>query len=127
MKDYQWYNELKQSKLNPPNYLFSIVWPILYILISISAFIIFLKTKFNSFGLFIFIIQLIINLSWSNIFFKQKKIELALLMLGLIIFLTFITFYEFLKINKISAYLLIPYLCWLCFACYLNMYIVFQN
>jgi tryptophan-rich sensory protein len=33
-----WYQELNKSSLNPPGYVFGIVWPILYILMSISAF-----------------------------------------------------------------------------------------
>ncbi|MDB2482452.1 tryptophan-rich sensory protein [Gammaproteobacteria bacterium] len=33
-----WYQALNKSDLNPPGYVFGIVWPILYILMSISAY-----------------------------------------------------------------------------------------
>ena len=29
----EWYYNLKKSKLSPPNYVFGIVWPILYLLL----------------------------------------------------------------------------------------------
>ena len=34
-----WYTSLNKSDLNPPGYVFGIVWPILYILMMVSAFI----------------------------------------------------------------------------------------
>ena len=34
-----WYLLLDKSKLNPPGYVFGIVWPILYILMMVSAFL----------------------------------------------------------------------------------------
>ena len=34
-----WYTSLNKSDLNPPGYVFGIVWPILYILMMISAFL----------------------------------------------------------------------------------------
>lgn len=39
------YTSLKKSKLAPPNYVFGIVWPILYLLLAISFLIIFLEKK----------------------------------------------------------------------------------
>ena len=40
-----WYQELVKSSLNPPGYVFGIVWPILYLLMSIAAFRTFKETK----------------------------------------------------------------------------------
>ena len=34
-----WYLLLNKSKLNPPGYVFGIVWPILYVLMMVSAFL----------------------------------------------------------------------------------------
>ena len=39
------YNNLKLPPLAPPDYLFGIVWPVLYALIAISAYLIFYKLK----------------------------------------------------------------------------------
>ena len=38
-----WYLSLNKSELNPPSYVFGIVWPILYILMMISAFLAYKK------------------------------------------------------------------------------------
>ena len=58
-----WYQDLIKSPLNPPGYVFGIVWPILYFLMSISAFRTFNETK-N-----LFLIQLLFNTLWSWLFF----------------------------------------------------------
>ena len=46
------YNNLKLPPLAPPDYLFGIVWPVLYALIAISAYLIFYKLKTKCFILF---------------------------------------------------------------------------
>ena len=122
-----WYNTLNKSNYTPPSYVFSIVWSILYVLIITSFLIIITTKKCNIYCLLPFIIQFIINISWTYVFFDLKKINLSLLLIMLIIILTIISYNNFYKINKISAYLLLPYLVWLIIALYLNSYIVFNN
>ena len=58
-----WYEELIKSPLNPPSYVFGIVWPILY---AIMAFVSFkMAEKIST----LFILQLLANAAWSWIFF----------------------------------------------------------
>ena len=125
----QWYKQLKTAPWNPPDYVFGIVWPILYFLMFISFMIVFLDKKCYPFcyALIIFIIQLIINLSWTTIFFTYRKIKLALLVLLLIFGLASYSTILFYNINKVAGILLIPYLLWLCVAISLNSYIVIYN
>jgi len=125
----KWYKKLKTAPWNPPNYIFGIVWPILYLLMFISFMIVFLDKKCYPYcyTLTIFIIQLIINLSWTTIFFTYRQIKLALLVLLLIFGLALYATILFYKINKIAGILLIPYLLWLCVAISLNSYIVIYN
>ena len=68
-----WYQTLIKSPLNPPGYVFGIVWPILYLLMSISAFRTFNETK-N-----LFLIQLLFNALWSWLFFAFQMPLVALL------------------------------------------------
>ena len=58
-----WYLSLVKSPLNPPSYVFGIVWPILY---AIMAFVSFKAAKKIS---TLFILQLLANAAWSWIFF----------------------------------------------------------
>lgn len=123
----RWYLKLNKSCLTPPGYIFSIVWPILYILMSISVWIIWNKEKEITFPIQLYIIQLILNFTWSPLFFKYHCINESLFLLLLIWILVFIIIDLFYSIDKTAGLLLIPYLIWLTFAFYLNYYIVKNN
>ena len=122
-----WYLNLNKSSLTPPGYIFSIVWPILYILMSISVWIIWNKEKKISFPIQLYIIQLIFNFAWVALFFKYHCINESLFLLLFIWMLVFIMIEIFYSIDKIAGLLLVPYLIWLTFAFYLNYYIVKNN
>ena len=116
-----WYQELNKSSLNPPGYIFGIVWPILYILMSISAFRTFSKTRK------LFLIQLFFNAIWSWLFFAFHMPIVALLNIWILIALNIKLNVNMLRIDTISGILFIPYIVWLCFASYLNLFIVLNN
>jgi tryptophan-rich sensory protein len=125
-----WYQYLNKSSLTPPDIIFKIVWPILYILMMISL-IIFYKNYSDNFwislGLFFFIIQLLLNLSWSLLFFTYHQILPSFFLIITIIFFVILTMKEFLKVNFTAGILLLPYLLWLIFASYLNLFIYVSN
>ena len=116
-----WYQNLIKSPLNPPGYVFGIVWPILYLLMSISAFRTFNKTK-N-----LFFIQLLFNAIWSWLFFAFQMPLVALLNIWLLIYLNIKINLKMFYIDKLSGLLFIPYVLWLFFASYLNLFIVLNN
>ena len=117
-----WYARLNKPSFNPPNYLFGPVWTILYILMGISLYIIWKapKNKFRNHALWVFGIQLILNFSWSFIFFKYKEINLALIEI-IFVWLSVLTMIiVFWKVKKNASYLQLPYLLWVSFATILN-------
>ena len=116
-----WYQGLIKSSLNPPGYVFGIVWPILYLLMSISAFRTFIETK-N-----LFLIQLIFNALWSWLFFAFQMPFAALLNIWLLIYLNIKLNLKMFNQDKLSGFLFIPYILWLFFASYLNLFIVLNN
>ena len=116
-----WYQELNKSSLNPPGFIFGIVWPILYILMSISAFRTFPETRK------LFLIQLFFNAIWSWLFFAFHMPVVALLNIWILIALNIKLFVKMLRLDSISGILFIPYIVWLCFASYLNLFIVLNN
>ena len=124
-----WYKKLKKAPWTPPSHVFGIVWSILYTLLFISFFLVWNNKKCFPYcnALTFFLIQLVLNLSWTTVFFKFKMLRIALVSLTLIILFTLLTFKLFLKVNKIAAYLLIPYIAWLFIAASLNLYIVLFN
>jgi len=124
-----WYAFINKPLFSPPNWIFAPVWTLLYILMGISAFLIWkkrdnLKTKP---ALIFYGIQLILNALWSIIFFGMHNPGLALL--GIIILWLFIliTLIKFYKINKTAGILFIPYLLWVSFASILNYAIWMLN
>ena len=116
-----WYLLLNKSELNPPSYVFGIVWPILYILMMVSAFL----THKKIFS--IFIIQLFFNAAWSWLFFRFQMPLEALLDIYLLIALNIYILILMYKENKIAFFLYIPYVVWISFASYLNLFIVINN
>ena len=116
-----WYQALIKSPLNPPGYVFGIVWPILYLLMSISAFRTFNETK-N-----LFLIQLLFNALWSWLFFAFQMPFVALLNIWLLIYLNIKINLKMFYQDKLSGLLFIPYILWLFFASYLNLFIVLNN
>ena len=125
----RWYNTLNRAPWSPPNYIFGIVWPILYVLMTFSFILVWKNKKCFPYcsALTTFLIQLAFNLSWTTIFFYYKMPKLALLDIVLIIYFSLMTYQSFIKVNKMAAYLLIPYICWLFLALSLNTYIVLFN
>ena len=116
-----WYQGLIKSQLNPPGYIFGIVWPILYILMSISAFRTFNQTK-N-----LFLIQLLFNAIWSWLFFAFQMPFIALMNIWLLIYLNIKLNFKMFYQDRLSGILFIPYVLWLFFASYLNLFIVLNN
>ena len=124
--DKPWYKSLNKSKLTPPDYVFPIVWTILYLMI-ITSFVIYLSGNKTTLGIILFCIQMALNLSWSPVFFKFKKPKIALVIVGLMWISILGTIISFNLTNPLASYLLIPYLVWVSLATYLNYYIVANN
>tara|TARA_X000001036_G_scaffold54178_3_gene43730 strand:+ start:1644 stop:2084 length:441 start_codon:yes stop_codon:yes gene_type:complete len=116
-----WYQNLIKSELNPPGYVFGIVWPILYLLMSFSAY----RTFYSVSALFY--IQLFFNTIWSWLFFSFHLPVFALIDIWLLIFLNVRILYIMFKEDLISFSMYVPYVIWLFFASYLNIFIVINN
>ena len=104
-----------------PPWIFPVVWTILYILMGISSYIIYEKTNEIS---KIYIIQLLVNLFWSFIFFVFKQKISAFILIIILIILVILMIREFLKKDKLAGYLQIPYLIWLFVAAFLNLMLI---
>ena len=121
----KWYMDLKKSPLNPPGYVFGIAWTILYILIIISYTIAFGNLDYINW--IIPIIHLLLNFSYSPVFFYYKKILGAAILTTLILMFAIITMYIFSFKSYLAVFLLIPYILWLLFANYLAWSVYFLN
>ena len=100
-----------------PGWIFPVVWTILYILMGISSYLVQKETENIS---RLYVVQLIVNLIWSFIFFNFRVYTLAFIWILLLIGLVIGMIKEFLRINKLAGYLQIPYVIWLFIALILN-------
>ena len=116
-----WYQELIKSDLNPPGYVFGIVWPILYLLMGITAWRTFEIIK-N-----LFYVQLFLNAIWSWLFFSFHLPLISLIDIWLLIYINIKIILIVLKKDKLAGLLYAPYILWLLFASYLNLFIDINN
>jgi len=122
----EWYKSIKKSELNPPSWVFSPVWTVLYIIIAYS-FILYMKNKPTKLGIIAFIVHMITNLAWSPIFFVWQNPLGAFIDINLMIVTLIWVMHEFKKRSLNSTLLLIPYLAWVLFATFLNYEVVRLN
>ena len=115
-----WYDGLAHSTLNPPNWVFSLVWGILLLLQAIAAFIVWGKASPRY-----FVLQLALNMLWSFCFFYLKSPAWALGIVILFLLALCANIKVFAEKNKWAGWLLVPTLLWGFFALYLNAVIVF--
>jgi tryptophan-rich sensory protein len=119
-----WYQLIK-PQITPPNYVFPVVWTVLYILIALSMYFAWINTKPSDTKQkdkikIIFAINLVYNILWSLVFFEEKN-PLAGFFCIIVVWLTTILCISTVKkSSKTSAWLLLPYLLWLTFAGVLN-------
>jgi len=118
-----WYAELSRPSFTPAGWTFGVVWPVLYVMMGISAFLIWnvgIDRPQVKVALGVFALQLILKGLWTPIFFGQHLIGLALveiIMMWAAILLTILVFW---RVSKPAALLLLPYIFWVSFAVVLN-------
>ncbi len=125
-----WYVFLEKPALNPPNWVFGPVWSILYVAMGIAAALVWHqdwnRVEVQS-ALLTFLAQLLLNASWSVVFFGMQSPGGALAIILILWVLILVCIRKFYPLNKPAALLMIPYLLWVSFAVYLNGAIWYLN
>jgi tryptophan-rich sensory protein len=116
-----WHAQLAKPAWNPPNWIFAPVWTTLYFLMALAGGLVWRQRSRRSVALplFLFLVQLALNLGWTLIFFGAHRIDLAsweILVLDAAIVATLVSFA---RVSRWSAVLLAPYLAWSIFATFL--------
>lgn len=126
---YPWYELIKKPFFTPPDWVFSPVWTILYILMGISLFLILnaANSKQKKHGIIFFAIQLVLNGLWSIVFFGLRSILGAFIIIIFLLAFIILTIFKFYQVSKPAGYILIPYLIWVSYATVLNFYIYQLN
>jgi len=114
-----WYETIKPG-ITPPNFVFPIVWSILFALIALSLYFSWNKAKDKSELALAFRANFFVNITWSVIYFYLKNPLFAFFNIILLIASIGILIYVTRKTDKLSSWLLVPYLLWGLFASILN-------
>lgn len=125
-----WYPGIHKPAFNPPNWLFGPVWSFLFILIGISSYLVWKKRKQAAHfprTVAIYLIQLVLNLGWSFLFFYCHQIGAALLEILALLVAILVNAIRFYHIDKTAGRLFIPYLIWVSFAALLTYNIFILN
>lgn len=124
-----WYKCIRPS-ITPPNYVFPVVWTILYILIGIAlAQTLLLGDSWQrNILLCLYAFNLATNVLWSFAYFGNRDVVLALvILLFIIVSAIFILLYTYYLLPLWVFIILLPYMCWICFAALLNALSIGKN
>jgi benzodiazapine receptor len=125
-----WYANLNKPFFTPPNWLFAPVWTALYVLMAVSAAIVWHKGVDQGavrIGLALFLLQLILNGLWTPLFFGLKMPLVAFIEILLLWIAIGLTILAFARVSIAAAVLLLAYILWTSFAAVLNFSIWLLN
>ena len=117
-----WYRTLVRPSIAPPNWVFGPVWTLLYAMMAIAAWQVWesAASPLHTWGLVLFLVQLILNFAWSLIFFRHHAIGAALVEVVVLWAAIGATMLVFGRVSPVAAWLMTPYWAWVSFATVLN-------
>ena len=122
-----WYSLLNKPVFKPPDWVFGPVWTTLYLMMTIAIWLFWHSKSRDKNTVYIYLIHLVFNTTWSVVFFVLHNMVLALFVLILLIGLIINLILRLKRVNVVSAYLMIPYLLWCSFALFLNINLIMIN
>ena len=124
----EFYSSVNKPALSPPAWLFPVVWTALYILMGVSAYMIYDgKCPSRRSALRIYIAQLAVNFIRTLVFFNARAFLLAFILIIVLWILIISMIALFHKCSETAAYLQVPYFLWVTFAAYLTWSIYILN
>lgn len=125
-----WYDGLRQPSWKPPDWAFGPVWTTILVLAAVSAALAWEAAETpgaRSAVLAALVVNSVLNIAWSGIFFKMKRPDWALFEVALL-WLSVLSLIVVLGAHSATAGLLMaPYLTWVSVASFLNYRIVQMN
>ncbi|MCX7549114.1 tryptophan-rich sensory protein [Xanthomarina sp. F1114] len=121
-----WYVAQAKAPWTPPGWFIGIAWTVVMICFSFYMANL-VKLKTNVFILSLFMLQFLLNMSWSYIFFNKHLVFLALISISLLTSVIAVFLFKYKPILKTKTWLITPYFAWLLLATSLNIYILLNN
>lgn len=124
-----WFIALDKPAIFPPPAAFGIVWTILYAMMGLAAAMVCAAwgSRYRIPAILAFVVQLLVNLAWSPMFFGEHEMTFALYVILVLDVAVIVTIALFWQVRRVAAWLLLPYLAWVLFATVLNYEFVRLN
>lgn len=118
-----WYPGLRKPSWTPPNRIFGPVWTVLYAAMAVAAWLVWSARGREdvSLALALFAAQLVLNVSWSLVFFGARSPRGGALVIAALWVAIAATLAAFWRIDLVAGALFVPYLAWVSFAAALNL------
>ena len=115
----EWYDSLQKPTWVPPNWMFPVVWTILYLLSAWAATRVAVKAD-NAQAMAFWALQIALNTLWTPVFFGAKRMGLAMVVIVALWLTVAAMLVAFWQLDVLAAVLVLPYLVWLTVAAALN-------
>ncbi len=127
--DSAWFRSLEIPAIFPPPATFGIVWTILYFMMGLAFALVCAAwgSRVRKWAILAFIVQFVLNLAWSPVFFAAHDMQAALYVIIALDVALIVTVVLFFKVRKWAGVLLLPYLAWVLFATLLNYQFLAAN
>lgn len=117
-----WYSELNKAPWTPPGWVFGAMWTLIMICLSIFMNKAVQVEVLSKTILWIYSIQLVLNILWNPLFFDLNWMGWALIEIILLVFVVGFMAIKAKPFLPQFTWLLAPYIAWLCIAITLNAY-----
>jgi translocator protein len=124
--DSEWFFSLDKPAFYPPEAAFGIVWSVLYVMIAVAGWLAW-RSGGGTTVVGPWAIQLVLNMSWSILFFGLQEPGWALAEILVLLGAATWTTVILARFSRWAAALFVPYLGWIAFATLLNGSIVWLN
>lgn len=116
----EWYPSLRKPTWNPPSWLFGPVWSALYLSMAVGVWLVWRSSGDHSAAIWLFAVQLVLNVAWSVVFFGRRNIRGAFAVIVAMWLAIAATLVAFASVDALAGALFVPYLAWVTFAGLLN-------
>ncbi|MEM9662426.1 MAG: TspO/MBR family protein [Planctomycetota bacterium] len=122
-----WYRSLEIPPFQPPAWVFTPAWTIIFVLVAFSGWRVSLHGKLSNAVVSLYAVQLVLNVLWSLFFFVMERPDLALVDAIALDAVVIAMVFVYGRADKLAGWFLVPYAGWMLFATAINAWIVANN
>lgn len=123
-----WYEGLAKPAWTPPNRAFPVIWTALYLINAVSGWLVWQAAgTAAALALGVYGLSLVINASWSAVFFGLRRMGFGLAIVVLLWLSILAVAALFRPFSALAGALQLPYLLWVTLAAALNLTVLRMN